>query len=288
MIPNSIFKAFTENKTLAILFFGILFAFVLRRIDGKRKVTITEALKAFHDIFFIVFKLSYYILPFGLFSLMVGQASVFTENTGLVEAYFKLVVCQGIILLAWFVIAVAVSRWKVPMRFGAYLSLIKKPMLIFFSLLSTLATLPAVMEVCEKEKAFDDENIKGTLPLLQIMMIPTIASIFSLTVVFLVQLLVIDIGPAGYLFIIITSMVAGFAASGIPAPADLYSISIVTAPLGIPVTQAIFFLLPYTLTGARVDSAFCVMLNFGVAQFFKEKTGVPKEARKVDIGKQEA
>jgi len=175
-------------------------------------------------------------------------------------------------LAAWFFIAVGVSLWKVPIPLPRYLSAIKKPMMIIFSLLSTLATLPAVMEVCEREEAFQDENVKGTLPLLLIMVIPTIASIFSLTIVFLVQLLRIEIGWVGYLLIGINSIIAGIAASGIPAPADLYSVSIVTAPLGIPVTQALFFLLPYTLTGARVDSAFCIILNFALSRFFKKET----------------
>jgi len=272
MIPNSILKAFVENRTLSILFFGILIAFILLGQERKPREKIISVLTTVNDLFFTLFKLSYYILPFGLFCLMMSQASAFTDNSGLFIAFFKLLICQGIMLAAWFFIAIAVSLWKVPMPLPRYLSAIKKPMMIFFSLLSTLATLPAIMEVCEREEAFQDENVKGTLPLLLIMLIPTIASIFSLTIVFLVQLLRLDIGWVGYLFIGINSVIAGIAASGIPAPADLYSVSIVTAPLGIPVTQALFFLLPYTLTGARIDSAFCVILNFAIAQFFKKET----------------
>jgi len=272
MIPNSILKAFVENRTLSILFFGILIAFILLYQEEKRKDKVISVLTVVNDLFFTLFKLSYYVLPFGLFCLMMSQASAFTDNSGLFMAFIKLLVCQGIMLAAWFFIAVGVSLWKVPMPLPRYLSAIKKPMMIIFSLLSTLATLPAIMEVCEREEAFQDENVKGTLPLLLIMVIPTIASIFSLTIVFLVQLLRIEIGWVGYLFIGINSVIAGIAASGIPAPADLYSVSIVTAPLGIPVTQALFFLLPYTLTGARVDSAFCIILNFAIARFFKKET----------------
>ncbi|HPB87168.1 MAG TPA: cation:dicarboxylase symporter family transporter, partial [Thermotogota bacterium] len=234
MIPNSILKAFVENRTLSILFFGILIAFILLYQEEKRKEKVISVLTVVNDLFFTLFKLSYYVLPFGLFCLMMSQASAFTDNSGLFMAFIKLLVCQGIMLAAWFFIAVGVSLWKVPMPLPRYLSAIKKPMMIIFSLLSTLATLPAIMEVCEREEAFQDENVKGTLPLLLIMVIPTIASIFSLTIVFLVQLLRIEIGWVGYLFIGINSVIAGIAASGIPAPADLYSVSIVTAPLGIP------------------------------------------------------
>ena len=290
MIPNSILKAFVENRTLSILFFGILIAFILLYQEEKRKEKVISVLTVVNDLFFTLFKLSYYVLPFGLFCLMMSQASAFTDNSGLFMAFIKLLVCQGIMLAAWFFIAVGVSLWKVPMPLPRYLSAIKKPMMIIFSLLSTLATLPAIMEVCEREEAFQDENVKGTLPLLLIMVIPTIASIFSLTIVFLVQLLRIEIGWVGYLFIGINSVIAGIAASGIPAPADLYSVSIVTAPLGIPVTQALFFLLPYTLTGARVDSAFCIILNFAIARFFKKepnpnlavKHAVPGETSRIE------
>ncbi|HPX97642.1 MAG TPA: cation:dicarboxylase symporter family transporter, partial [Thermotogota bacterium] len=194
MIPNSILKAFVENRTLSILFFGILIAFILLYQEEKRKEKVISVLTVVNDLFFTLFKLSYYVLPFGLFCLMMSQASAFTDNSGLFMAFIKLLVCQGIMLAAWFFIAVGVSLWKVPMPLPRYLSAIKKPMMIIFSLLSTLATLPAIMEVCEREEAFQDENVKGTLPLLLIMVIPTIASIFSLTIVFLVQLLRIEIG----------------------------------------------------------------------------------------------
>jgi hypothetical protein len=47
--------------------------------------------------------------------------------------------------------------------------------------------------------------------------------------------------------------------------------SIVVSPFDIPVSQAILFLLPWTLTTGRLEMIYFAMLDFGVVQYFKPK-----------------
>ena len=149
--------------------------------------------------------------------------------------------------------------------------MIKKPTLILFSLMSTIAAIPPALEVCDKYPQFNDEQIKGTLPLILVMLVPSMASTFAITTIFLIQLTGIEIALMQYIFILIGSVGAALATIGVPAPVDLFAISIVASPFGIPVSQAVFFLLPWTLTAARFELIYFTMLDFGVVQFFKTK-----------------
>jgi hypothetical protein len=138
--------------------------------------------------------------------------------------------------------------------------------------MSTIAAIPPALEVCDKYPQFNDEQIKGTLPLILVMLVPSIASTFTVTTVFLIQLTGIEIGLMQYVFILFGSVGAALATIGVPAPVDLF---------GIPVSQAVFFLLPWTLTAARFELIYFVMLDFGVVQYFKPKEkGEAKKTRK--------
>lgn len=276
MVQNSIVKSFTENKTLAILFFAILCAFALKYQGASKRDRIIRVVETLNDLFMFLFKLSYYILPFGLFSLMLSQGRLFIEDAGILSAFLKFTFCQFVIVGIWFIIAVILGSYKTKVSPWRYLHMIKKPTLILFSLLSTLATIPPALEVCDKYPQFNDETIKGTLPLILVMLVPSIASMFALTTIFLIQLTGLEIALVQYIFIILGSVGATLATTGVPAPVYLFAMSIVVSPFGIPVSQAIFFLLPWTLTAVRLETINFMMLDFAVVQYFK-----PKEEEKI-------
>ena len=274
MIQDSLLKPFLENQTLAILFFAILCAFGLKYQTSDRRGKIINAFESLNELFMFLFKLSYYVLPFGLFALMLPQARLFIEDAGMLSAILKFTLCQFVILCIWFFISVILGSYKSKVNPWKYLQMIKKPTLILFSLMSTIAAIPPALEVCEKYPQFNDEQIKGTLPLILVMLVPSMASTFAITTVFLIQLTGIEIALMQYIFILIGSVGAALATIGVPAPVDLFAISIVVSAFGIPVSQAVFFLLPWTLTAARFELIYFVMLDFGVVQYFKSKEKV--------------
>ncbi|HPR96661.1 MAG TPA: cation:dicarboxylase symporter family transporter [Thermotogota bacterium] len=271
MIPDSIFKSFSENRTLAILFFAILLAFALKKQQKEKRENVIGVIETLNGLFMHLFNYSYYLLPFGLFSLMLSQAKLFVEDASIISAFLLFTVCQFIIVGIWFLIALAIGCVSNRINPIAYIRMIRRPMIILFSLLSTLAAIPAVIEVSETNEKYNDETIKGTLPLIMVMLVPSIASMFALTTIFLVQLTGLKIAFFQYLFILLGAVGATLATTGVPAPIYLYAMSIVVSPFGIPVSQAIFFMLPWTLTGVRLETINFTMLDFGVVHFFKGK-----------------
>ena len=278
MIPDSIVRAFAENRTLPILVFGIFFAFALRIQKEESRRRLCAGMEQLQNLFIDLFKVSYYLLPIGLFSLMLGQAQTLTRSAGVFSAFLKFTLSQLVVVLLWTIISWAFGSWISRLSPMRYLALIKKPLVIMFSLLSALAAFPAAMEACEQNEKYRDPNVKGSIPLLMMFLTPSIASMFSLTVVFLTQLVGIPLGVGPLLFLLFGTVGATLATIGMPVPAFLFAMSVLVAPFGIPVSQAVFFLLPWCLTGMRLETVSYLLLDFGVARLFAQKT--PKKAAK--------
>lgn len=271
MIDNSIIKAFAENKTLAIVFFAILFAVSLKFLTATKRKTLTYVVETMNEAFMFMFKLSYYVLPFGIFSLMMSQASVFTEDIEVIKSLLILIVCEFICFIVWFFIGTFLGAKLAHISPGKYLGVIKKPVMIIFALLSTVAVIPEAENTVKREKYFKGEKQRGVLPLLIIMLQPGTASLFALVTIFNLQLIGYDMSFGDYIYILVASMIAVFATIGVPSPLDLFTISMVVLPFNIPPAQAVFFLLPWMYSGRRLDAANMIIGDFAVIQLFRDK-----------------
>lgn len=271
MINSSIIKAFAENKTLAIVFFAILFAVSLKFLSVAKRKSLTYVVQTINEAFMFMFRLSYYVLPFGIFSLMMSQASVFTGDIEVIKSLMLLIACEFICFVVWFLIGTFLGAKLAHISPGKYLGVIKKPVMIIFALLSTVAVIPEAVHTVEKEKYFEGEKQKGVLPLLIIMLQPGTASLFALVAIFNLQLIGYEITFGDYLYILIASVISVFATIGVPSPLDLFAISMVILPFNIPPAQAVFFLLPWMYSGRRLDAANMIIGDFAVIQLFKDK-----------------
>jgi len=275
MISNSIIRAFAENKTLAIVFFSIVLAFAIKFINDSKREVIINSLETAGEIFIFLFKLSYYVLPFGIFSLMLSQASVFTGDTSVMKSLIMLIGCQLLCFVIWLVVSIALGAKLAKMSPLAFLGAIKKPTMLLFALMSSVAVIPEALHTSERVRQFNDENQRGVLPLLVVMLQPHTVSLFAVVAIFNLQLLGRSLGPVDYLYIAISSIIAVIATIGVPSPLDLFTISMVVLPFNIPPTQAIFFMLPWMYTGRRLDLMGMMINDFAAVQLFRSKK--PKE-----------
>lgn len=271
MIGNSVVKAFSENRTLTIVFFSIIFAFAVRYIQSSKRTGIVNSVETINDAFLFLFRLSYYVLPIGIFSLMLGQASIFIRDTEVLIALVMLIVCEIVCFIIWFLIGTLLGARKASLSPKKYLGVIKKPMMLLFALLSSVAVIPEAVKTCEKSEQFNDENQKGVIPLLLVMFQPQTVSLFVVVAIFNMQLLGKSLNAGDYLYIMFSSIIAVFASIGVPSPLDLFTISMVVLPFNIPPAQVIFFLLPWMYTGRRLDTLAMVTNDFAVVQFFRKK-----------------
>jgi len=148
MVPQSFFEAATHNEVLQIVFFAILFAVGLSRVQGKAKQTMLDFCQSLSDVMFKFTALVMAFAPFGIgaaIAVTVGQSGL-----GVLKSLGMLVVTlYGTLIVFVLVVLVPVALLaRIPIR--RFWSYIKEPWLIAFSTASSEAALPLAFERLEE------------------------------------------------------------------------------------------------------------------------------------------
>ena len=147
-VPTSFFKAAADNEVLQIVFFSILFAVALSRVEGKSKVVMLDFFQAVSDVMFKFVGLVMAFAPIG-----IGAAIGVTVGKSGLEVLISLAKLVGTLYLALvvFILAVLVPVAliaKIPiLKFWAS---VKAPWLIAFTTASSEAAFPQAMTAMEK------------------------------------------------------------------------------------------------------------------------------------------
>jgi proton glutamate symport protein len=148
MVPASFFEAASKNEVLQIVFFAILFAVGLSRVQGKAKDTMLQFCESLSEVMFKFTGLVMSFAPWGIgaaIAVTVGTSGLAVlKSLGLLVAtlYGALIVFVLLVLIPVALIA------RVPIR--RFWSHIKEPWLIAFSTASSEAALPRAFEQLEK------------------------------------------------------------------------------------------------------------------------------------------
>ena len=148
MVPASFFDAAAHNEVLQIVFFAILFAIGLARVQGPAKEFMLKFCESLSEVMFKFVGIVMAFAPFGIgaaIAVTVGQSGL-----GVLKSLAMLVgTLYGALII--FVLAVLIPvaiLAKVPVR--TFWSYVKAPWVIAFSTASSEAALPLAMEQMEK------------------------------------------------------------------------------------------------------------------------------------------
>lgn len=148
MVPQSFFEAATHNEVLQIVFFAILFAVGLSRVQGKPKQVMLEFCGSLSEVMFKFVGIVMAFAPFGIGAAIA--TTVGASGLGVLRNLFILVgtlygALIAFVLLVLLPIALAA---RIPIR--TFWSQVKEPWLIAFSTASSEAALPLAMQSLEK------------------------------------------------------------------------------------------------------------------------------------------
>ncbi len=147
-VPQSFFEAAANNEVLQIVFFAIIFAVALSRVQGPSKKFMLSLCESISEIMFKFTEIVMWFAPIG-----IGAAIATTvANSGLgvlrnlgvlvLSLYGALIVfVVGVLIPVMLIARVPVSR---------FLRAVKQPWLIAFSTASSEAALPLAMERMEQ------------------------------------------------------------------------------------------------------------------------------------------
>jgi proton glutamate symport protein len=147
-VPQSFFESAASNQVLQVVFFAILFAVALARVQGRHKQVMLDFCDSLAEVMFKFTALVMGFAPWG-----IGGAIAMTVSTSGLSVLRNLAVLVGtlygacivFVLLVYVPIAVMA---RIPVR--AFWNAVKEPSLIAFSTASGEAALPLAMERLEE------------------------------------------------------------------------------------------------------------------------------------------
>jgi proton glutamate symport protein len=231
-VPDNIFSALSEGQTLKVLLFSIMFGISLGLLNKEFTDSIFTLLDSVFKSFNQLMQGLTLLLPLGLFSLLSYQLSqqgleVVTSmlNFVLVTVSTFALVYGGCTLVIW-----QQSRLPLP----TVLAALREPTLLSLATSSSFACLPSAIDTLSDKLHFDRQTINLVTPLAITLCRFGSVIYFALATLFVAQLYDKALGPLEMGLVILGSIVAGMATSGVTGILTLTMLSIVLDPLSLP------------------------------------------------------
>ncbi len=269
MISNNIFEAFSNGKSLAILFFSILFGISLGKTPKSESAAIFEVLEDLNQTFLRLISGLMYGLPLGLYCLFAGQIS----GLGLAIFMALIKIVFAIYLVSFVAILLySLLLWKACGKGYLYpFYQLRKPLTVAFATSSSYATIPSSLKALEENIGLDKKFTQLVLPLGVCMNPQASTFLVSILAMFMMQFYNMPLNFQTGLVIIIGSIMTGIAMGGAPGVGTLAMLSIVLKPLGLPVAPAIVIALAIMPITESILTAVNIYANCSVTVFLGKK-----------------
>lgn len=147
LVPTSFFDAAAKNEVLQVVFFAVLFAVALSKVQGRSKEVVLAGCEGLADV---MFKFTLMVMRFAPFGIGAAIAvTVAQGGLGVLLNLGKLVLTLYGALIAFFLLVllpIAVI-FRVPLK--RFVRAVRSPALIAFSTTSSEAALPLAMQSME-------------------------------------------------------------------------------------------------------------------------------------------
>jgi proton glutamate symport protein len=147
-VPQSFFEAAAQNEVLQVVFFAILFAVSLARVQGPSRTILLDGLQAVSDVMFKFVGLVMTYAPIGI-GAAIG-VTVGKSGLGVMVNLAKLVATLYGALLVFVLVVLLPTALLFRIPVVRFWQAIKQPWLIAFSTASSEAAFPQAMEAMEK------------------------------------------------------------------------------------------------------------------------------------------
>lgn len=232
LFPSNPFKAIAEGEMIQIILFALLLgvSMLMAGKPGKR------VLAFFQDLNEIIMKLVMIVLritPYGVFCLI--GALFAREGLALIGQLFGYFLTVLFVLLVHLIITYgAILRVFARLNPLIFFKKMYAPMLFAFSVSSSTASIPVVLETVEDRLGVKNSIASFVIPLGATINMDGTAIMQGVATVFIAHAYSINIGLAGYLTVILMATLASIGTAGIPS-VGLITLAMVLRQVGLPV-----------------------------------------------------
>jgi proton glutamate symport protein len=258
LVPNNVFGALATGKNISVLFVSILvgIAIGVQRTDAA-KVT----LNVLHSIFLAFIRIIGWImmaLPIGLFFLFASYfAQAGSSILGALAWLISVILSCGILMMVIFTIII---RYRTGYPMLKVISMLRQPLMLAFFTSSSLATMPATLKVLQQNFKLNENLTALVIPLGTSFNQQASVIRYTCVAIFVAQMYGVHLGVTDLPLLIITSIMAAMAGSGLPGIAAITMSAFVLQPLGLPVVVGIILL---TIIEPIIDPVTTMVNVFG-------------------------
>ncbi|MGE5730618.1 MAG: dicarboxylate/amino acid:cation symporter [Gemmatimonas sp.] len=237
-VPQSFFEAASKNEVLQIVFFAIIFAVALSKVQGQSKSFMLSACESLSEVMFKFVAIVMAYAPIG-----IGAAIAVTVSKGGLGILLNLGILVGTLYAALIVFVLCVFvpialAFRVPLR--RFINAVREPWLIAFTTASSEAALPLAMERME-QLGVPRRIVAFVLPTGYSFNLDGSTLYLALASVFAAQAAGIDMPISTQLVMMLTLMLTSKGVAAVPR-ASLVILSGALAQFGLPL-QAVAVIL---------------------------------------------
>lgn len=236
LVPDNIFRAFTEEKTLEILMFSIIFGACVGALEENQSHSLIEALKSIYEGFNKLIQFLILFLPIGLFCLLSNQFSQL--GISVIFLMTRFIISVLLAFACVFMISTLILSIRSGFSIRIVLQKLKDLILLSLATSSSLACIPCAINSLVSLN-LDEKTGKLITPLaISLCRFGSIIYFASATL-FVAELYNKQIGIETFISVVILSIFAGMATAGATGIVTLAMLDIVLNPLGLPLSAVL-------------------------------------------------
>tara|TARA_B100000700_G_scaffold4586_1_gene5242 strand:+ start:434 stop:1729 length:1296 start_codon:yes stop_codon:yes gene_type:complete len=231
IIPENPVKSFVDGDMLSIIFFSILLGFAITRLKENHRNSINSFFISLHEAIMYITNLIITLAPIGVFGLIIK--AFHHSGTNLIPSIgmYMLTILIGLSIHILVILPLIFKFFTKISPFTHYKAM-SKAMLTAFSTSSSSATLPVTMNCVQEKVGVSKTTSSFVLPLGSTINMDGTALYECAGVLFISQVLQIDLTILQQFTIVLTALLASIGAAGIPS-AGLVMIFIVLKSVGL-------------------------------------------------------
>ena len=230
MIPLNPFQAASSGDMLGIIFFAIFLGVGLTRIDSKHSDFLRNFFESSFEVMMNITQIIIKLAPLGVLGLITKAVAI--SGFGLFSAVGKyMLTIAGGLSIHFFIVLPLLFYFLTGINPLYHFRAMVSALATAFATSSSNATLPVTMRCVEENAGVSNKVSSFVLPMGATINMDGTALYECAGVLFISQVLGIDLGIAGQFTIVITALLASIGAAGIPS-AGLVMIFIVTQAVG--------------------------------------------------------
>ncbi len=232
IIPTNPLAAMAEGDMLPIIFFSIMVGISILMVGTKAK-SVVEGAEIANEIMMKMVNIIMAVAPYAVFALICkAVANLGLELLASLAGYVLVLV--GALMFHLFVTLMIVLKVFSGLNPVTFMKKIRNAQVFAFSTASSNATIPVTMRTVTERYGVDNSVASFTVPFGATINMDGTAIMQGVATVFIANVYGVELGMAGYLTVILMSVLASIGTAGVPG-VGLIMLSMVFTQVGLPV-----------------------------------------------------